>query len=351
MKPPLNPWQVSPDDFPGDSYSSDQLEFLLAYAVLAPSNHNTQPWLFRINTADVEIHADRRRAIRAVDPYDRELTISCGAALFNLRVAAEYFGLEHRVEILPNPADKSLMARFHLGLRADTGSENVLLFHAIPQRHTNRGPLAPDPLPEELLAALQEAAAAKGAWLQFLTSDEARAAAADLVAQGDRAQWADRHFRQELSRWIRVKGDAARDGIPAHDAGVQDWLSFAGPLLVRSFDRGGGVAARDRDIAEHSPVLAVLGTDTEDWAAWLGAGQALQHVLLKARSEGVWASFLCQPIEVADLRPSLAELAGHDGFPHILLRLGYGPAAPPAPRRPPREMLIQHEYKHDPGHS
>lgn len=350
MKPPLNPWHVSPDDFPGDSYTSDQLEFLLAYAVLAPSNHNSQPWLFRINTSDVELHADRRRAIRVVDPYDRELTISCGAALFNLRVAAEYFGHQYEIEVLPDPADKSLLARFRLGLRAETGAEDVLLFHAITQRRTNRSPFKPDPVPEELLVALQEAAASEGAWLQFLTTESARTAVADLVAQADRLQWGDRHFRQELSRWIRAKGDPARDGVPAHDAGVQDWLSFAGPLLIRTFDRGGGVAARDRDIAEHSPVLGVLGTDQEDWPSWLAAGQALQRVLLSARSENLWASFLCSPIEVAELRPSVAELAGRGGFPHLLLRLGHGPDVPPAPRRSPRDMLIQHNYPHEAAH-
>lgn len=351
MKPPLNPWQVSVDDFPGDSYASDQLEFLLAYGVLAPSNHNTQPWLFRINTTDLELHADRRRAIRTVDPLDRELTISCGAVLFNLRVAAEYFGHQYQVEILPDPSDKSLMARFHLGLRAETGAQDVLLFHAIPQRHTNRSSFAPDPVPAELLAALQEAAAAEGAWLHIVEGEADRAAVAEFVAQGDRIQWADKQFRRELAKWIRPKGDPARDGVPAHDVGVQDWLSFAGPLLVRSFDRGGGVAARDKDIAEHSPVLAVLGTEREDWASWLAAGQGLQHVLLQARAEDLWASFLCQPIEVEDLRGQLGTLTGRGGFPHALLRLGYGPAVAPAPRRSPREMLIQHEHRHDPGHA
>lgn len=351
MKSPLDPWHVSADDFPADSYASDQLEFLLAYAVLAPSNHNTQPWLFRINTTDVELHADRRRAIRAVDPYDRELTLSCGAALFNLRVAAEYFGHQYQLDLLPDPADKSLMARFHLGFRAETGAEDVLLFHAIPQRRTNRGPFRPDPVPAGLLAALQEAAEAEGAWLHIIESDSDRVAVAELVARGDRIQWADKHFRRELAKWIRPKGDPARDGIPAHDYGVQDWMSFAGPLLVRSFDRGGGVAARDRDIAEHSPVLAVLGTEQEDWASWLTAGQALQHVLLKARAEDLWASFLCQLIEVEELRTPLATVVGRQGFPQVLLRLGYGETVPPAPRRSPREMLIQHEHRHDPAHA
>ena len=346
MKPPMDPWQVSAEDFPTDGYASDQIEFLLAYAVLAPSNHNTQPWLFRINASDVEIHADRRRAIRVVDPHDRELTLSCGAVLFNLRVAAEYFGHRYEMDVLPDPNDKGLMARFRLGLRSETGAEDILLFHALTQRRTNRQAFAPEPVPPEVLAALQEAAVTEGAWLQYIEGEEARAGVADLVAQADRVQWGDRRFRQELAKWVRTRTDPARDGIPAHDAGVEDWLSFAGPLLIRSFDRGGGVAARDREIAEHSPVLAVLGTDQEDWRTWLAAGQALQHVLLKAGTEKLWASFLCQPVEVEALRASLAGLAGREGYPQVLLRLGYGPEVSPAPRRSPREMLIPHAHGH-----
>lgn len=107
MNPHLVPWKVSADDFPADGYASDQLEFLLAYAVLAPSNHNTQPWRFRVNASNVELLADRHRAIRAIDPYDRELTLSCGAALYNLRVAAEYFGHRYSVELLPTPSTRT----------------------------------------------------------------------------------------------------------------------------------------------------------------------------------------------------------------------------------------------------
>jgi nitroreductase len=346
MNRPPNPWQIAAEDFPEDGYSSDQLEFLVGYAVLAPSNYNTQPWLFRINAADLEIHADRHRAIRVVDPYDRELTISCGAALFNVRVAAEYFGHQYTLEILPDPADKNLMARLHFGLRGDTGTEDIVLFHAITKRHTNRQPFRPDPVPPEILAELQAAAAAEHAWLEVVEDESARAAIAELVVQTDRVQWADRHFRDELARWMRPRGDLTPDGIPAHDLGVKDWMSFAGAAMVRTFHRGGGQAARDRDIAEHSPVLAVLGTETEDWASWLAAGQALQHVLLTARSEEVWGSFLCQPIEVPELRNQVAAMFPRGGFPQVLLRLGYGPEVPPAPRRPPRDLLMRRQHGH-----
>lgn len=345
MQSPSSPWAVSADDYPGDSFTSDQLEFLLGYAILAPSTHNTQPWLFRIRARDVEVYLDRRRAVRVVDPADRELTTSVGAALFNLRVAAEYFGHQHVLHLFPEPADVNLCARFELGLTCETRSDDVVLFHAITERRTNRHPFRSDPIPAEILQELVEAAVQEEVWLSVVEGEEARNRLADLVAEGDRRQWADRRFREELARWMRPKGDPHLDGMPVHDLGIKDWMSFAGPLLIRTFDRGEGQAARDRDIALYSPTLLILGTDGDDPRSWLKAGQALQHLLLEAQAEGVGVSYLNQPIEVAELRPEVAALTGRSGYPQLVLRLGYGSPAMPTPRRPVHDLLLR-----QPGH-
>src|SRR3712207_8375749 len=110
-------------------------------------------------------------------------------------------------------------------------------------------------------------------------------------------------------------------------------LSLAGPFAIRTFDTGRGQAAKDRQLAEGSPVLAILGTGGDAPPKWLAAGQALARVLLGARTEGVWASFLNQPIEVPELRPRLRDAIGQSGFPQLLLRMGYGPEVRPTPRR------------------
>jgi len=80
-------------------------------------------------------------------------------------------------------------------------------------------------------------------------------------------------------------------------------------------------------------LLAVLGTKGDNPRYWLGAGQALGRVLLRAAAAGIAASFLNQPIQVAALRPRLRELVGSAHYPQVLLRLGYGQAVPPTPRR------------------
>jgi hypothetical protein len=85
----------------------------------------------------------------------------------------------------------------------------------------------------------------------------------------------------------------------------------------------------------------VLGTDSDGPAVWLAAGQALQRVLLRARAAEVWSSFLNQPIEVAELRPRVAEVIGREGeYPQLLLRLGYGPSIQPQPRRAVEQVLV-----------
>ena len=112
--------------------------------------------------------------------------------------------------------------------------------------------------------------------------------------------------------------------------------TLAAPLaqfVVRTFDMGGNLGAKDRELAYASPLLAVLGTHGDQAHDWLLAGQALQRVLLMACRHGLQASYLNQPIQVASLRPRLQHLAG-DGVPQILLRLGHPVGAvPAAPRR------------------
>ncbi|MBL9134970.1 MAG: nitroreductase family protein [Verrucomicrobiales bacterium] len=350
MNPHLTPWTVQPEAFPSDGFISDRLEFLLNYAILAPSAHNTQPWLFRINVSDVEIFADTRRALSVADPRRRELVIACGCALYNLRVAAHYFGQHDAVDVFPDPHQPNLLARLTLRGSAETASEDIVLFQAITERRTNREAFRPDPIAEEILVELAEASAAEGAWLAIVTDDQSRQAVAELVAKADRIQWASHDFRKELAAWIRTDAEHQADGIPTRELGFRDWMSFAGPALIRTFNRGDNQAARDAEIASHSPAIAVLGTYEDDPSSWLCAGQALESVLLHAQSEGLSVSHLNQPIEVADLRPDVGRIVDRSDFPQIILRLGYGPSVGPTPRRSVHSRLLMQDPSKAPPH-
>lgn len=338
-------WETTEGAFPKAGTSSDKLRFLLNYAVLAPSSHNTQPWLFRIIGDGVELHADRTRALPVVDPNDRELIMSCGAALFNLRIALRHFSYEAPVKTFPDPAKPDLLARVSFGGERPSTAEEHALFQAIVKRRTNRLPFEQRAVPESLLFELQAAATKEGAWLHIVMGEEDRNAVAGLVAEGDRAQMGDGHFRRELAAWIHPNRTASHDGTPGYAFGIGGLGSYLGPLVVRTFDIGRGQAAKDRQLATGSPVLAVLGSQSDTPADWLSAGQGLARVLLRARVDEVWASFLNQPIELPDLRSKLGELLRRKGVPQLLLRMGYGQDVKPTPRRTPGEVLMRERIR------
>jgi len=110
--------------------------------------------------------------------------------------------------------------------------------------------------------------------------------------------------------------------------------------VVRTFNWGEGQAARDQQLAEGSPVLLVFTTPDDEPLDWLRVGQALDRVLLQAQAYDLHASYLNQPIEVPALRPRVAKLMDTDDHPQLILRMGYGSAIEPTPRRPVRDMMI-----------
>ena len=111
-------------------------------AARAPSVHNTQPWLFRVVGDVIELHADPDRLLSQMDPAGRELTISCGAALFGLRIGLRQQGCVPAVQIWPDPTQPWLVARvWPDGQTAGTSKIESDLIAAVPHRHTHRGPV------------------------------------------------------------------------------------------------------------------------------------------------------------------------------------------------------------------
>lgn len=330
----------SPLAYPHGAPPAERIAFALHYAILAPSSHNSQPWLFHLAGDRVDLLADRTRALPVVDPRDRELTISCGAALHHLRTAFAAFGEAIEVD---RTIDGDRLARIHLLGRAEASARARRRLDAATERRTVRtrfdGPLPSGDVVRELeRAAIEEQAAF------VLAEDGRRHRLADLVAEGDRLQAASAELRRELAAWIHPNRSRRADGMPASTIGMGDLSSIAAPFVVRTFDLGKGRAARDRELAEGSPLLGVLGTRGDGPGDWLAAGEALSAVLLDAAARELAASYLNQPVEVAALRPRLGEMFPEAGIPQLVVRLGTPAFAPPesdrSSRRPLEDVVI-----------
>jgi hypothetical protein len=336
----LAAWDVDPSGLSATGTPVDKARFAVRYAILAPSSHNTQPWRFMIIGSELLVCADRTRSLPNIDPFDRELIISCGAALFNLRVTFAHFNIPIEITTFPHGAEPDVVARVVFPSAGPLLRDLADLFDAITQRATNRGPFINEDVPDVVVERLKSAAAAEGVDVGFARTLSERVRVAALIAQADRHQFDDPRFRRELASWIHPS--RSNDGMPASSQGIDALTDFAtaiAAMVIRTFDLGNGVAAAQEQLARGSPLLVSLSTPMDNNEAWLATGLALQRLLLVATKAGYSTSYLNQPIEVSALRTRLATELRTPGYPQLLLRVGRGSSVPHSPRRPMADVL------------
>ena len=315
---------------------ADRAGYLIATAARAPSVHNTQPWRFHVGEYAIELHADLGRKLR-VDPLGREMLISCGAALFGLRLAVRSIGYQPLVELLPDPAQLRLLARVRLGAAEPITAQEQRMLEALPHRHTHRGPFAPGPLPAGLVAGLQHDALAEGAELVLIDRAIAFQKLAGIADAVSRRQDLDPLARAEVRRWRRDPDDPAHDGIPAH-AFPASAAHRPGQLAQRDFDLGRGLGLLPTG-GPPPAATAVLITRDDGRADWLRAGQALHRLLAHAAGSWVFASLHTQPLEADVIRALIRERLALPGAPQMLLQLGRAHTTHATARRPPAELI------------
>jgi hypothetical protein len=311
-------------------------EYLIATAARAPSVHNTQPWLFRVGEREIELYCDPRRQLRS-DPDGREMVISCGGALFGLRLGFRSQGYRPVVTLFPDGKRACLLARVAIGDPAPMDLAERELLWAIPHRHTHRGAFEPGAFPPELAAGLRQDALAEGAALAFADEEGLQRLTA-IVEAADFKLSLDPEARNEIREWTRPESSQARDGVPATAFRAAPARS-RGRLPQRDFDLGRGVGRLPSDVGGAPSVTAALLTPGDTTADWLVAGQALYRVLLRAASRWVSASLFTQPLET-EFRALLRARVPVAGTPQMLIQLGRVRTVRATARRPPDELIV-----------
>jgi Nitroreductase family len=305
-----------------------QVEQVIAAAIAAPSVLNTQPWRFHAHDGVIDVYAVPTRGLPAVDPAAREAHISCGAAVLNLRLALTAIGRTPIVRLLPDRENRAHVARVRVGGPTTPSSDERRLADAIAHRRTSRQPFSGAPVPQHVIDALGTAAEVEGARLNVVPAWR-RGIVIRAVQEANLAQQADTRVSDELDRWTLHRSES--------DAGIPDKALGPRPTdpgaVFRDLALDRPVEGRPSAEFENEPLLAVVLTVTDDQAAWLRAGLALERVLLVATSLNVSAGLLTSPLEVSSLRRLLVDEVASRGHPQVLLRLGYGPEQPVSPRR------------------
>jgi len=275
-------------------------------ATLAHSVRNTQPWRFVLSASSLQIHADWTRRLRVLDPRGRQLLISCGSAVFNARVALAADGYEAILQPFPDPANPDLLAQLTVAEQSGEQVRIGALDSVVRVRRTNYHRFTDEPTPDIVVDALIRAARLEGGELVPITQPQHRSVMAQLNRQAADLEEADPAYRAELRAWTTPTPPYFGDG-----AGVDD-----GRLCQ-----------------------LLLGTRHDTPAAWLQAGQALEHVWLETTQRGYAASPLTQVTEVAATNGLLRRELQLTMHPHVLLYIGRAPPTPASRRRRLVEVL------------
>jgi hypothetical protein len=329
--PRRTPWLIDESEFYELEDARSQKEFLLRYAVLAPSGHNTQPWTFRITENAIEVRPDWSRNLPVCDPDNRELLLSVGAAIANLRVAAAHFGFDTAVQY-----DDVITVSLHETCDADASLRR--LFGAVTKRRTHRSAFERRELEPETLDRICDLVESADQ-LRFVVPHELPHLGA-LVEQADLRLLSDGRWRDELAAWIRPNETSEGDGITGDAFGIPGPLSALAPYIVRNVDVGESRGRNDRKLVEQAAGLIVV-TSADDRVALLRAGEVLERLLLTLTLLGVQYAFVNQVIEVPELRRELWKLMRTATPPQLLLRIGYASRVTtrPMPRRPLNAVL------------
>ena len=325
-KPTSDPWALRDADYPARGSREEQLKFLLRYAILAPSNRNTQPWRFSLGRDQVTIHADSSRWQRVSDSHKRELYISLGCALENLLVALEHFGFGCVVTRAPGAEDESIAAQIAILDRpAASPYRTASMFKAIVNRHTHHGVYRKRAVAAKLLQKLKDCKAEHDLNL-LLTPDGAIKRAVDkLMLEGDALAFSSPRYRKELADCI---GEGSFGG---------PWLlSRAQEFAVAHLGVSRAVARGDHAALMSSPVFGLISGNAGSNEVRIKAGQLLERLYLAATTLGLFLQPISQLLEVEKVRLAFSKLFRAGGVPLMPFRLGY--ADTPGHRTPRRAL-------------
>jgi hypothetical protein len=316
---------IAKEDFHNQKNNDDKIKFLLRYAVLAPSTHNSQPWLFRVGDGSCQISYDKDLLLSEVDPLERDLYISLGCMVENLILAAKYFGVFKNVEyFFENELVGEIFFDFSSEKEADKKTEHLL--DAMLVRNNVRGKFDVGDIDEnitsEIVDSYQKEYLGDGQ-INFIRQKDNIGKIAKLTAKGMQLAHSQKIFRSEMSNWINNNLSRKKDGIPGYTMEMPTLLSFIVPKMVKYFNLGKILGKKNYSSLKTAPLITVLSTEENNYKNWVNIGRMTERIFLEFTAKNIKSSIFVASIEMGDLYKDLQKVIGTDFIPQFLFVSGY----------------------------
>jgi len=332
-------WRIDPTLFYKQSSEKNKLEFLLKYAVLAPSAHNAQPWLCKINKNVVEIYYDLESALKISDPTNREGYLSLGAFAYNLYSAGKAFNLD---PILNWKIENNLVAEISFSFKEESKKNpDLSLLKSLTERRVNRTAYSDQNISKDIFEKILELNTEKDLEIGFITEKEDKRKAASLITIGMEFAFHNSQFRKELSRYIISNNIKSPVGIPGYTANLSFLKSLITPFLIKNFQVGKSEGIKDYNLFSTSPAIIVISSESDTKNDWLRSGFLFESISIFLTSENIAFSVSGTPIEAPASYTVLQKILKSVHKPQMFFRIGYSKfKVPHSPRKSASDIII-----------
>lgn len=319
----------------------------LSFALLAPNPHNLQPWQVRLEgERSLTLFKDPDRSLPVTDPFDRQITIGCGAFLELLAMAAREEG--YRADITPFPEGED-MARLdrrpvaRVEFVSDAGDPDPLFAHVL-DRRSNKGVYEAREVDADLLSDIANAARCYGVTAKSVGKSATTTRLRDLTWRAHEREVTTPDAMQESVDLMRIGArevSANPDGIELEGAtlaagkllGIVTRESLADPSSS-AFQQGLDMY---REMAMSARAFGWLVNGNENRIDQLNAGRAYVRMNLKATALGLgihpWSQALQEYPEMTDLFQEAHDIIGTERRIQMLYRIGHARPVMATPRR------------------
>jgi len=301
------------------------MKFLLTFAVLAPSSHNSQPWRFEIKENEINIFLEPARRLIESDKNDRQAYISLGCAITNIVTAADYYGLSCNVAHCPDKNDNYLAARITIPTKSQKAvpSETDHFIFSIPKRVTNRNQYANKLPPETFLSEIKSLNTSDLS-IYIIIEQQKKNQLADVALLASIDAMEDGNFRRELSQYVKSNTTLSPIGMPGFGIGLPTPVSFIAPIMIKYLNMNKLNHKKDEALLKkHTPAFVIIATSEDNRPNWIETGELYERIALLATREGLSTAMWAAPIQISEHFKELQKILQTEFRPQALFRLGY----------------------------
>ncbi len=316
-----------------------KLKVLVQFAALAPSSHNTQPWLFRLGEDSIAVLLNEKRVLPVSDPTGRQAYISIGTAIQNLLTAADYFGYEHQLQINDRPAENLAAV---ISLREGKPKPQAkTLAQAILTRHNNRFPYDKR-TPENSLLELLGGFSNEFVSVHIISDQARKKEISEIVGNALEEALNDKQFRFELSHWIKSASNKHADGMTGDNLAMPAVVAAIFPTILRNFKVGRFQKAMESKALRSTSVFIILTAENDNKISWINSGMVLEKIALACEEQSAKTAMLAAAIEIADYHKELQRVLDTKSRPEVFMRLGFtGKTPKQAPRLSIEQVILE----------